>query len=352
MTRSAMTPVQRMQALYARQPVDKVVFLHHGAGYCANNAGYPIADMYKDPETAFRAHALLCEQYGVDGTPFFNFLCYGPWEFGGEIKFPEKGESGPSVTRRPVNSPEDLEKLRLPDVPNAGCIPTQVEFARLQEKHGAPISFICGSPFTCAANLCGVENIMMWSIEEPGAVHKALRLMTDHLLQVSRYFVDTFGKDRIIARSLAPTESNKLISPIHFEEFALPYLKELHSEILEMGVKSIYCHICSEQNQNLPLWAQVPFGDPGMLSFGHEVDLATAAEHFPGQIIAGNVNPTLLANGAHEEVYEACRQAIERGKQYCASGYVLMAGCGVPATTPPYHIYLMSKARDEFGRYD
>ena len=223
------------------------------------------------------------------------------------------------------------------------------KFAKLQEKHGVPIAFICGSPFTHAANLCGVEQFLFWIGKAPQAVHKAMRLMTDHILQVAEYFIQTFGKGRVIARSAAPTDG--LVSPRQFKEFALPYLKELHGKVLDMGVKSVYCHICGEQNHLLDLWAEVPFGDPGMLSFGHEVDILTAAKYFPNHIIAGNVDPKLIQQGPAEEIYEQSRLAIEKGRQ-CPGGYVLMGGCEIPQTTPPYHMYLMSKAREEFGWFD
>lgn len=350
--REEMSSRERMEALYRREPVDRVPFVHRGYGFCAKNVGYPIADIYEDPARSFEAQLLTAEQYRSDGTPFYTFVSYGAWEFGGEIQYPkDRFGSGPSVARRPVEKPEDLWELKLPDVNVAGCIPKQMEFARLQQQHGTQISFICGSPFTHAANLCGVDKFMMWIIECPEAVHKALRLMTDHILQVARYFVDTFSPGQVIARSAAPTESNKLISPQQFEEFAFPYLKELHEKVLQMGVKSIYCHICSEQNRNLPLWAEVPFGDPGMLSFGPEVELAVAAKYFPDQIIAGNVDPQIIAKGSPAQIYEACRKTIEEGKKHCAGGYVFMGGCEIPAATPPYHIYLMQKACEEFGVY-
>jgi len=194
------------------------------------------------------------EQYHSDGTPFYTFVSYGAWEFGGAIEWPDdRWGSGPGVERRPVQSPEDVFKLELPDVKTAGCVPNMMEFARLQEKHDVPIAFICGSPFTHAANLCGVEQFLLWIGLAPEAVHRAMRLMTDHILQVAEYFIETFGKDRVIARSAAPTDG--LVSPNQFKEFALPYLKELHGKVLDMGAKSIYCHICGEQNHLLDLWA-------------------------------------------------------------------------------------------------
>ncbi|MCG2770404.1 MAG: hypothetical protein L6435_18805, partial [Anaerolineae bacterium] len=274
------------------------------------------------------------------------------WEFGGEIRWPvDRYESGPSVARRPVESEEDLWSLELPDAKTAGCVPNMMEFAKLQEKHGVQIAVICGSPFTHAANLCGTESFMMWMMMNPETAHRALRLMTDHILEVVQYFVDTFGKGHVLARSAAPTESNAMISPKQFEEFALPYLSELHEKVLAMGVKGIYCHICGEQNKNLPLWAQVPMGGRAMLSFGHEVDLVTAAQYFPDHIIAGNVNPQVIAKGSPQEVYKVTKEALEKGKK-CPGGYVLMGGCSIPHITPPYNIYTMKKVCDEFGWYD
>lgn len=347
-----MTSKERVDALYKRQPTDRIGFVHRGYGFCAKNVGYPIADIYEDPKRSFEAQLWTAQQYESDGTPFYTFVSYGAFEFGGEVKYPtDRYSSGPSVAKRPVQKPEDIERLVLPEVKTAGSVPMQMEFAKLQEKHDVQIAFICGSPFTHAANLCGVDNFMIWLIQYPEIVHKAIRLMTDHILQVVQYFVDTFGKGRVIARSAAPTESNKLISPIHFEEFAFPYLKELHSKVLEMGVKNIYCHICGDHNKNLPLWAQVSFGDPGMISFGHEISLETAAKYFPDQIIAGNVDPQIIAKGSPEQVLNACRETIEQGKRYCKDRYVFMGGCELSPSTPPYNIYLMQKARDEFGWY-
>lgn len=345
-----MTNQERMDALYRREPTDCVAYIHRGYGFSALNVGYPIADIYEDPQKSFDAQQWTIEQYNSDGTPFYTFVAYGSWEFGGEIEWPDdRYGSGPAVARRPVSEPEDVMKLELPDPKTAGCIPKMMEFAHLQEKNDVQIAFVCGSPFTHAANLCGVQTFMMWLVQYPEVVHRAMRLMTDHILQVAEYFIGTFGKGRVLARSAAPTDG--LVSPKMFEEFVLPYLQELHSKVLDMGAHSIYCHICGEQNHLLDLWAKVPFGDPGMLSFGHEIDLLTAAKYFPDHIICGNVEPQLIATAHPDVVYEKCREAIEKGKQ-CPGGFVLMGGCELPKTTPPYKIYLMSKAREEFGFFD
>ena len=348
-SRSSMTAAERMQALYQRKPVDKIAYIHRGYGFCAKNVGYPIADIYEDPRKSFDAQLRTAEQYSSDGTPFYTFVSYGAWEFGGEIAWPDdRFGSGPSVARRPAETPDSLMALTLPDIQTAGSIPRMMGFAQLQAKHGLPIAFICGSPFTHAANLAGVNNFLLWTIQNPQAVHHALRLMTNHILEVAHLFIQTFGKGKVLARSAAPTDG--LLSPQQFEAIALPYLIELHSEVLNMGVSSIYCHICGDQNHLLHLWSRVPFGEPGMLSFGHEVDILQAAQAFPGQIIAGNVDPQIIHRGSPEEIDMVCKEAIQNGKQI-GGGFALMGGCELPPTTPPYNIYLMSRARDRYGTY-
>ena len=199
--RFQMTSRERMEALYSRQPVDCVAYIQRGYGFSAKNVGFALADIYADPQKSFEAQMRTIEQYHSDGTPFYTFVSYGAWEIGGTIEWPDdRWGSGPGVEQRPVQTPEDVFKLELPDVKTAGCIPKMMEFAKLQEKHDVPIAFVCGSPFTHAANLCGVEQFLFWIGKAPDAVHKAMRLMTDHILQVAEQFVETFGEGRVTGR--------------------------------------------------------------------------------------------------------------------------------------------------------
>jgi uroporphyrinogen decarboxylase len=121
---------------------------------------------------------------------------------------------------------------------------------------------------------------------------------------------------------------------------------------MSKGIHSIFCHICGEQNLNLPYWQQIPYGERGMLSFGHEVDLVDAIEMFGDKhIICGNIEPAVIQERPWQEVYEQCRIAIEKAKD-APNGYVLMAGCEVPVQAPPYNMYVIKKAVMDHGFYD
>lgn len=347
-----MTKKERISALLNGQPVDHVAFYPFILGFSANNVGYPLSTIYSDPQKSFEAQLWTQEQYGFDWGPVYGYASYGGWEFGGEVKMPEGSyEQAPSHTTFPVQSESDVDKMALPDIKTAGCIPLAMEFSRLQEKdEGTVISVTFGGNFTIAGNICPVERLCRWMIKKPDLVHRILRLATDHIIDIVQYWVDTFG-DRVVPQIWEPLACNDIISPKQFEDFVLPYMQESGQKILDIGVKNIFYHICGEQNANLPYWAQMPMGKLGICSIGSQIKVADAIEHLGNMaIIAGNIEPHVMQTAPHGHIYELCREAIETGKK-APNGFMLMSGCEVPPATPPYNVYIMRKAIDDFGWY-
>lgn len=353
-----MTNFERMEALLRREKPDRVPVWPLGyPGFAALNAGYSIADAYSKPQKSFESLKWCCDQYGWVFTPC---LLYGGWgclEFGGEVRWPtEEFDQSPVVTRYPVESEEDVQNLQVTEVKETGFIPFAEEFYRraMQERRENELFYLMlslGGPFTIAGNMCSPERLCKWVIKKPDVAHRLLRLSTDHSLDLFRYWKATFGTEGLLPFIGEPSASNQLISPKQFERFVFPYLKELHETILEMGYKHIYCHICGEANANLRFWAQTPMGDPGIVSVGHEVDILTAAEHFPNDIIMGNLEPTIIQTGTPQEVYEASRVIIEKGKE-CPGGFAFSPGCELPPMSPPLNVWMMTKAANDFGWYE
>ena len=206
---------------------------------------------------------------------------------------------------------------------------------------------------TTAANVCGVATLCRWMLKRPELAHRVLRCRRS-LGRRGEAVGENFDAGHLLPFIGEPTSANQILSPRQFEEFVLPYQRELHEKILDLGVPSIICHICGDQTNNFPHWKQIPYsldGGPGILSFDHRVSLAGAIELFGrDHIIAGNVEPRLIQDGQPQEVYQACVQALEIGKT-APRGYLLMSGCEVPALAPPYNVYTMVKAVREHGNY-
>jgi uroporphyrinogen decarboxylase len=230
-------------------------------------------------------------------------------------------------------------------------MPLNIEFCELQEKAGMMVTMSLGAPFMYASSICGMERLAKWMIKEPDLVHQLLRLVTDYSLKTAQYWVDRFGPQNVEFRTSTPTSSHQVISPKHFKIFSLPYLKELHEKVLKMGVRYIFTHICGEQNLNLADFAEIPYGDPGIVSFGHEVDISDAVERFGHKcIIMGNVEPRIILTESPREVYAVSGQCIEKGKR-APRGFILGSGCELPPMAPPSNVWAMRKAVNDFGWY-
>lgn len=347
-----MTSQERIKALLNRQPVDRVPFYSLSLGFSTLNAGYTIADAYNDMPKASAAQDWAMEQYNWDEWNTAGYASFGPWEFGGEIKWPY-GEFAqcPMPERFPVTTEKDVFNLKMPDIKTAGYLPLFIDFAERQQKAGHWYFYAIGHPFSAAGNLCGAEQFCKWIRKKPELNHLLLRMMTDYMVEMTKYLRDRFGTERFIPWFGDPTAANQLISAKQFEEFALPYIKELHEKVLAMGFKHIFCHICGEQNENYPYWAQAPMGDPGIISVSQEVDIEKAIEYFPNDIILGNIEPAVIQTGTPEEVYELCKKIIEKGKK-APRGFVLAPGCELPPKSPPYNVWMIMKAINDFGWYE
>jgi len=354
----AMTEKERIEALLRREKPDRVPFwtMSHEV-FAMLQAGGTVTDTYKNPAECLPTWRKICRDFGWVSIPYLQYGAFGAWEFGGEIKLPESQYSfAPSVIRYPVETPEEALQLKIPDIKSSGTIPALMELSKKssQEKpDNEPWNVVCArvGPFTVAANLPGPQKFAKWLIKAPEACHHLLRIATGYLIGITLYWKETFGIDGVLPYGAEPTAANQIISPKQFEKFAFPYIKELQEQILSLGYKTTFMHICGEQNLNLPYWAQIPFGDPGIVSFGHEVTLETAAKYFPSDIIFGNLEPVIILTKTPEEVYEASRKVIEEGKSL-PNGFIFSTGCSLPATADPENVMAMTRAINDFGWYD
>jgi uroporphyrinogen decarboxylase len=336
---------------------DRVPFIPFIFGFTALNCGWSIKDCYLDARRSFTAMLRTQEQYEYDGGPLYGYAAVGPWEFGGEVKMPTgEFDQAPTILKYAVETEDDVDRLRVPeDIMQAGAVPIMYEFCKLQDSLGMPVTVQMGSAFTMAANTVEPSRFLRWMVKKPDVAHQLLRVVTDFLVQLGRKWVELFPGRMITAFDGGPTESNDLISKKQFEEFALPYYREIHEKSLAAGITHFFTHACGEQNLNLPLYREIEFGQPGgppgMLSVGHEVDLTRAIEVMGDKaVILGNVEPAQILCGEPEVVWELTKEAVLKGRD-APVGYVLMSGCDVPPNAPPYNMFTMLKAARYYGQY-
>lgn len=348
---------ERIQALLRRERPDRVPIwpFFDMTGFAAVYHDRPIADAYRDPRTSLKMQRKVCGDFGWICSPFFP--AFGATDFGGERKLPDSEFSqAPSTIRFPIECEEDIDRIKIPDIPKCKGILKENEFQSLvvEEKfENEPFRMfllLTPNPFEMVGRICRLEILARWMMKKPELVHHLLRLSLDIQDQVLEYWYNSFGTEDILVSSAGVICSNQIISPRHFEEFVLPYIKIGHERILSKGYERFYCHICGEHNMNMPFWQHVPMGDPGIVSIGHEVEIATAAEYFPNDIILGNLEPSIMQTGTPDEVYKATAEVIEKGKAI-PGGFIFSMGCQFPPRTPLENAEAMNRAAHDFGRY-
>ena len=351
-----MTNKERVQAMLRREKPDRVPLYPFAMGFPVVYTQTDLADAYNKPDVAFAAQKKAAEDFDWTLFPLIAYASFGGWEFGGEIKMPgTEFDQAPTIMKHVIDSPEQADDLVMPDIPNAGIIPTQKAFQDLasqDDSDNAPfqVVFHMEGTFTTACNIVGPTNFTKWTLKNKDAVHRIMRLTTDFQKKLAEYWIGLYGAENTISWGGDPMTSNQMISPRAFKEFGMPYVKEVHERMIELGAKHIFKHLCGEQNKNLEAWTEVPMGDPGFVSFGHEVELEKAAEYFPNDIIVGNLEPAIIAIGSPEDVFNATRDLVERGKK-CPGGFMFGPGCELPPIAPVENVMAMTKAVQEFGWY-
>ncbi len=344
---------ERVERLFQGQPTDRVGLHALSNAFNAVNAGYEASIAYSDPAKAFEAMLWTYRQYDWDlHLQYCVHSVTAVSDFGGKVRMPKGPYEGALVVEaHPMEAAGDIDKLVTPDPRTAGRIPQALEFARLQREHGLPATFFSRSPFTFAANFCGLETFAKWLFKEKDLCFRLMDLALEHMVSVLAVWVEEFGADNVWLWISSPSESNQILSPRFFEQFALPYHHKLHQRVQGLGVKRFGFHICGDQNKNLPALAEAaPWPHPSLLSFGHEVDLEDAASYFPRDIIYGNIEPSFIQTGSLQAVYDMARDIVQKGKRL-DNGFVMGTGCGLPATCPPAKVFAVSKAVRDFGTY-
>ena len=348
-----MSPAERMTALIQGAPIDRVPFNPFASSFSAKCYGIDGEQYYRHPENAFAASMHLIETYPwINYKPSYGWAERGAWEFGGDVAWPKENRYGSPLSAGPViRTPDEVDTLIEPDPETAGMNPLQFEFNALCIRNGYRASLPGGTPTTLSAGIVGRSNFFRWQLRYPDAVHKLQRKATQFILHTARITMAKYGAPNCSVSCAVPLESNQLISPLHFEKFAKPYIQEIMGFYADAGLGSVVVHLCGDHTRNLPHWADIPLPDRTIFSIGHEMDL-TATSRFIGErhILAGNINNMVLLTGTVADVKAEVKRCLAQGMAH-PGGFVLMPACSLPPETPLENFMAIGETIATHGYY-
>lgn len=295
--------------------------------FAADRAGLKYRDYATNGRALAEAQLHVLERCGVEAITACSDAFRLPADLGGEMLYAE--DRTPSLAKPLVTSESDLQRLGRPDPTRAGSrMNDRLVAVREMARSARHRCFVVGwveMPFAEACNLCGLRDFMAAILEQPTFAHSMLESVTELEIAFGRAQLEA-GADMIGAGDAAAS----MLSPRQFAEFAAPYERRVVEGIRAAG-GLVKLHICGNTSRLLDHMADV---GADLYNIDHMVDLAAAKRAFSarGRCLKGNLDPV-------EHIMRSTAARCEARAHDCIriagpQGYMLSAGCEIPAATP------------------
>jgi len=259
--------------------------------------------------------------------------------FGAAVRF--SGSEVPTVTGRLIDSMEDAESLQIPAV---GSARSGVYIDAIRKAVGLisdrPVFAGMIGPFSLAARLFDVTDIMMDCYDDPDMVHTVLNKVTTFLIEYASAYKDAGANGIVLAEPVSG-----LLSPALEAAFSSPYVKRIVDAVQDDSFILIY-HNCG--NNTPVMLDSILSTGAAAYHFGNAIDIAAVLETVPSDtVVMGNVDPAgVLRRGTPETVRAATLELMEQ----CAvhPNFVVSSGCDIPPLTPWENIDAFFAAVEEY----
>lgn len=247
----------------------------------------------------------------------------------------------PTVKGRIVNDYDEAVAL---DVPKVGSGRTSIYIDAIKKASEAitdrPTLAGMIGPFSLAARLLDVSEIMMDCYDEPEMVHLVLEKVTDFLIEYAKAYKAAGANGIVMAEPVSG-----LLSPALEQEFSSPYVKRIVDAVQNDDFVIIY-HNCGA-NTPYMVNSLLSFG-AAAYHFGNAIDMKDMIGRFPSDVIVmGNVDPAgVLRMGTPETVRQVTLDIMKRCCEH--QNFVISSGCDIPPMTPWENIDAFFDAVNEY----
>jgi len=311
--------------------------------FAARNAGMSFIDYTRDGRLMAEAQLKLAADFGLDCLLTCSDPAREVIDIAGDGSIDWFPDQGPAINeeRAALRDKARLRTFRVPDPLREGRMRdrvTAIEVMRRSAGCGMSIVGWIEGPLALAAELRGINTIMLDFADDPAFVRELLAFCADVAIAYAPAQIAA-GADTIGMSDAAAS----LIGPRLYEQFLWPEQRRV-LESLQRNHPGILrrLHMCGRTDSLIAKMRELP-ADICEIDFPANLQRARAGLG-ADRVIAGNVSTIAdLLEGTPEQVYEACR----RCHQICGPFHIVGAGCEISPRTPPENLHaMMAYARD------
>lgn len=283
--------------------------------------GVSVKELISDSDLQAKGMALVAQRVDSAASVSLMDLSVEAECFGAQIRVSD--EEVPTVVGQVVSTEEEAEALAIPEV---GACRTGLYIDAIKKAAGLitdrPVFAGVIGPFSLAARLLDVTEVMIDCYEEPDMVHIVLDKVTQFLCAYCQAYKEAGANGVVLAEPVAG-----LLSPALAEEFSGPYVKRIVDAVQDDSFLVIY-HNCG--GSTIQQIDSILATGSAAYHFGNAIDMAEMMTHIPaGTVAMGNVDPAgEFRNGTPDSIRAATLAVMDACCKY--PNFVISSGCDIP----------------------
>lgn len=334
-----MNSKERLDAYISGNKVDRRPNLTIVGSVVTQYTGIGIDTYCKDYKAMTEAAVMAARDLKLDYVQIASDLSREAEGYGSVLEYKKDGL--PVVARYAlddITKVSGLKAKKASDIARMYDLAKAVELANQIEGEIYPMTLSVG-PATVAANIRGVQELLMDMFDEPEACQELFEKVNETILDNIHMLAQAGAKYIYVADPVA-----SLVSPASYHEFIQPLHTRIYSEMVGLGITG-RLHMCGDTEKILPYSLQT---GAKIIDIDHVVDFKKALELCKGRcIINGNIDPV-------EEVFSCTSQHTKEAIISCAKKVsyaraMFMPGCELPTRTPLENVKAIYEALVEIG---
>lgn len=283
--------------------------------------GVSVKELISDSDLQAKGMALVAQRVDSAASVSLMDLSVEAECFGAQIRVSD--EEVPTVVGQVVSTEEEAQALAIPEV---GACRTGLYLDAIKKAAGLitdrPVFAGVIGPFSLAARLLDVTEVMIDCYEEPDMVHIVLDKVTQFLCAYCQAYKEAGANGVVLAEPVAG-----LLSPALAEEFSGPYVKRIVDAVQDDSFLVIY-HNCG--GSTIQQIDSILATGSAAYHFGNAIDMAEMMTHIPaGTVAMGNVDPAgEFRNGTPESIRAVTLAVMDACCKY--PNFIISSGCDIP----------------------
>ena len=292
---------------------------------CVSKLNIPVSELISDSTKQAEGMKLVADATNSAASVSLMDLSVEAECFGATISVSD--DEVPTVKGRLINDMEEAEALEIPTVGScrSGLYVDAIKKAS-ELITDRPIFAGTIGPFSLAARLLDVSEIMVDCYDDPDMVHLVLEKATAFLIEYSKAYKEAGANGIMMAEPVAG-----LLSPSLEAEFSAPYVKQIVDAVQDDEFIICY-HNCGD---NVPFMVDsIVTTGAKAYHFGNAVDMKEMLNKMPSDVLVmGNVDPAgVLRMGTPDTVRAETLRIMNDCCGY--DNFVISSGCDIPPMTP------------------